>query len=146
MIDEVQDFTNVQVDLVLRTLKHRADFILCGDANQIVHPNFFSWTGVRRYFHGRLDGDAPVAPRHVLGTNYRNAVHVTELANRILRLKHARFGSIDRESNHLVKSVYDLTGLVQELKKLEPEFRRVEEQAEAARREVSRPGYGLGSP
>ncbi len=105
VIDEVQDFTNVQVDLVLRTLKHPGNFILCGDANQIVHPNFFSWTGVRRYFHGRLVGDAPVAPRHVLGTNYRNAVHVTELANRILRLKHARFGSIDRESNHLVKSV-----------------------------------------
>lgn len=112
VIDEVQDFTNVQVDLVLRTLKHPGNFILCGDANQIVHPNFFSWTGVRRYFHGRLDGDAPVAPRHVLGTNYRNAVHVTELANRILRLKHARFGSIDRESNHLVKSVSDRDGSI----------------------------------
>lgn len=112
VIDEVQDFTNVQVDLVLRTLKHPGNFILCGDANQIVHPNFFSWTGVRRYFHGRLDGDAPVSPRHVLGTNYRNAVHVTELANRILRLKHARFGSIDRESNHLVKSVSDRDGSI----------------------------------
>ena len=112
VIDEVQDFTNVQVDLVLRTLKHPGNFILCGDANQIVHPNFFSWTGVRRYFHGRLDGDAPVAPRHVLGTNYRNAVHVTELANRILRLKHARFGSIDRESNHLVKSVSGRDGSI----------------------------------
>ena len=112
VVDEVQDFTNAQVHLVLRTLKHPGNFILCGDANQIVHPNFFSWTGVRRYFHGRLDGDAPVAPRHVLGTNYRNAVHVTELANRILRLKHARFGSVDRESNHLVESVSDRNGAI----------------------------------
>ena len=112
VIDEVQDFTNVQMDLVLRTLKDAGNFILCGDANQIVHPNYFSWTGVRRYFHGRLTGDAPVVPRHVLGTNYRNAVHVTELANRILRLKHARFGSIDRESNHLVKSVSEQTGSI----------------------------------
>ena len=112
VIDEVQDFTNVQMDLVLRTLKEAGNFILCGDANQIVHPNYFSWTGVRRYFHGRLTGDAPVVPRHVLGTNYRNAVDVTELANRILRLKHARFGSIDRESNHLVKSVADRDGSI----------------------------------
>ena len=112
VIDEVQDFTNVQMDLMLRTLKHPGNFILCGDANQIVHPNFFSWTGVRRYFHGRLAGDAPVAPRRVLGTNYRNSVHVTELANRILRLKHVRFGSIDRDSNHLVKSVSDRDGSV----------------------------------
>ena len=112
VIDEVQDFTNVQMDLVLRTLKHPGSFILCGDANQIVHPNYFSWTGVRRYFHDRLTGDAPVAPRHVLGTNYRNARDVTELANRILRLKHARFGSIDRESNHLVKSVFERNGSI----------------------------------
>ncbi|MDE0038700.1 MAG: hypothetical protein OXU77_14280 [Gammaproteobacteria bacterium] len=112
VVDEVQDFTNVQMDLVLRTLKDAGNFILCGDANQIVHPSYFSWTGVRRYFHGRLTGDEPVVPRHVLGTNYRNAAHVTELANRILRLKHARFGSIDRESNHLVKSVSERDGSI----------------------------------
>ena len=104
VIDEVQDFTNVQMDLVLRTLREPQNFILCGDSNQIVHPNFFSWSGLKRHFHGKADGEAPVDLIRVLNTNYRNSKHVTEVANRILRLKHARFRSVDKESNHLVES------------------------------------------
>ena len=112
VIDEVQDFTNVQMDLVLRTLKTPGSFILCGDSNQIVHPNFFSWSGLKRHFHGRSVDGAPTELIRVLSTNYRNSQQVTEVANRILRLKHARFGSIDRESNHLVTSNADQSGAV----------------------------------
>ena len=49
-----------------------------------------------------------LAPRQrieVLRANYRNAVEVTDLANRLLRLKLARFGSIDRESHYLVEAL-----------------------------------------
>ena len=115
VVDEVQDFTNAQLDLVMRSLKDQRRFILCGDANQIVHPNFFSWTGIKRYFygkHGREDVDAPVDLLRILTTNYRNSLQVTETANRILRLKHARFGSVDRESNFLVSSNSDAAGTV----------------------------------
>ena len=136
VVDEVQDFTNVQMDLVLRTLKQPGNFILCGDSNQIVHPSFFSWSGLKRHFftterplplptsqpseflgrhgragirriegfHAKSDGSAPLDLMRVLNTNYRSSKHVTEVANRILRLKHARFRSVDKESNHLAKS------------------------------------------
>ena len=40
IVDEVQDFTNSQLSLILKTLKDPSQFLLCGDANQIVHPNF----------------------------------------------------------------------------------------------------------
>ncbi|MCK5896017.1 MAG: hypothetical protein KAG20_04380, partial [Cocleimonas sp.] len=40
----------------------------------------------------------------------RNSPHVTEIANRVLLLKNARFGSIDKESNYLVKSNGHVTG------------------------------------
>ena len=112
VVDEVQDFTNVQLDLVMRSLKDRRRFILCGDSNQIVHPNFFSWAGLRQYFYGLSGVDQPVNLTRVLNTNYRNSGSVTELANRILRLKRARFGSVDRESNFLVKSRGDKSGAV----------------------------------
>ena len=112
VVDEVQDFTNAQLDLVMRSLKDQRRFILCGDANQIVHPNFFSWTGIKRYFHSREDVDEPVDLLRILTTNYRNSLQVTETANRILRLKHARFGSVDRESNFLVSSNSDAAGTV----------------------------------
>ena len=116
VIDEVQDFTNVQLELILRSLRDSRSFVLCGDANQIVHPNFFSWAGVKSYLYFRQDesgrsgagtASQPESPEkliRVLTTNYRNSHQVTETANRILRLKHARFGSVDRESNFLVTS------------------------------------------
>ena len=38
VVDEVQDITNIQLQLILGSLKNPDDFILCGDSNQIVHP------------------------------------------------------------------------------------------------------------
>jgi len=105
VIDEVQDLTNAQLALVLACLKAPGQFVLCGDSNQIVHPNFFSWAAVRALFWNGLGGEA--AQRQslsVLHANFRNTRAVTELANRLLKVKHARFGSIDRESNFLVES------------------------------------------
>jgi hypothetical protein len=50
VIDEVQDITTVQLALVLKTLRKPGHFLLCGDSNQIVHPNFFSWSQVKSLF------------------------------------------------------------------------------------------------
>ncbi len=49
-VDEVQDLTNVQLSLVLRSLKVPGQFVIAGDANQIVHPNFFSRSKVKSLF------------------------------------------------------------------------------------------------
>jgi AAA domain len=49
VIDEVQDLTAVQLALVLVCLKTPGQFLLCGDSNQIVHPNFFSWAAASRH-------------------------------------------------------------------------------------------------
>lgn len=111
VIDEVQDLTNVQLALVLKTLKQAGQFLLCGDSNQIVHPNFFSWAAVKSLFWR----DASLAEHQslsVLSVNYRNAGEVTQVANDLLKIKHARFGSIDRESNHLVRAASSEAGAV----------------------------------
>ncbi|MDD2880587.1 MAG: AAA family ATPase [Rhodoferax sp.] len=113
VIDEVQDLTNVQLALVLACLKTPGQFLLCGDSNQIVHPNFFSWAAVRTMFWHGLAGEA--AQRQtlsVLQANFRNTRNVTELANTLLKIKQARFGSIDRESNFLVQSTSQTEGAV----------------------------------
>ncbi|MBC7610569.1 MAG: AAA family ATPase [Polaromonas sp.] len=105
VIDEVQDLTPVQLALLLVCLQKPGQFLLCGDSNQIVHPNFFSWAAIRTLFWHGLAGDA--AQRQalsVLQANFRNTRAVTRLANTLLQIKQARFGSIDRESNFLVKS------------------------------------------
>lgn len=104
VVDEVQDLTMTQLALILRGLKTPGQFLLCGDANQIVHPNFFSWARVKSLFH-QNEELAERSVIHVLRSNYRNAVPVTRLANRLIKLKQRRFGSIDRESNFLVEAI-----------------------------------------
>jgi hypothetical protein len=104
MVDEVQDLTTAQLALVLKTLKEPDRFMLCGDSNQIVHPNFFSWSQVKMLFWR----DPQLADRQelrVLTANFRNGPETTGLANTLLKIKHQRFGSIDRESNFLVETV-----------------------------------------
>jgi len=104
VVDEVQDFTNVQLRLVLQVLHQPGDFLLCGDANQIVHPNFFSWSKLKSLFFAERGLAGEGETLRILHANYRNSPLVTAVANRILKLKQARFGSVDRESNHLVES------------------------------------------
>lgn len=109
VIDEVQDFTNIQLYLVLKSLKTPGNFMLCGDSNQIVHPNFFSWTNVKTMFYKH---DITGSNINVLSTNYRNSTDVTAIANKLLLIKNARFGSIDKESNFLVESLKENNGQV----------------------------------
>ena len=103
MVDEVQDITNIQLKCILASLKRKSHFILTGDSNQIVHPNFFSWSKIKSYFHD--SGDSGDKLIKMLRTNYRNSLNVVELSNNLLKIKNARFGSIDRESNYLVDTV-----------------------------------------
>ena len=41
----------------------------------------------------------------MLRANFRNGREATRVANALLKIKHRRFGSIDRESNFLVDAV-----------------------------------------
>lgn len=100
VVDEVQDMTNVQLMLILKSLHNPANFVLCGDSNQIVHPNFFSWAQIKTLFY-KQDIQANII--RILATNYRNTPEVTKIANQLLLIKNVRFGSIDKESTYLVK-------------------------------------------
>ncbi len=111
VIDEVQDLTMVQLALVLKTLRKPGQFLLCGDSNQIVHPNFFSWSQVKSLFWHDPQLAEQQALR-VLTANFRNGSEATRVANTLLKVKHRRFGSIDRESNFLVDAVGGEAGQV----------------------------------
>jgi hypothetical protein len=103
MVDEVQDITNIQLKCILASLKDKQHFVLTGDSNQIVHPNFFSWSKIKTYFYET--GDTKENQIKILHTNYRNSLGVVELSNNLLKIKNSRFGSIDRESNYLINTV-----------------------------------------
>jgi hypothetical protein len=101
----------VQLALVLATLKRPGHFLLCGDSNQIVHPNFFSWSRVKTLFW-RDEALAQRQELKVLRANFRNGREATRVANSLLKIKHRRFGSIDRETNFLVMAVAGEDGIV----------------------------------
>ena len=113
VIDEAQDFTNIQLFLILNSLREKGSFILCGDSNQIVHPNFFSWTNVKSMFYKQDMAERDIK---VLRTNYRNSLEITTIANRLLKVKNARFGSIDKESTYLIEAVGEEKGEIVLLK------------------------------
>lgn len=104
VVDEVQDLTNIQLYLIIKSLRQPQEFILCGDSNQIVHPNFFSWSKVKSLFYRQDDIQTSDELIRILNTNYRNSPQVTDIANKILKIKSQRFGSIDKESHYLVES------------------------------------------
>lgn len=114
VIDEVQDLTLPQLKLILSCVKDPSQFIMCGDSNQIVHPNFFSWANIRRlFYHNHAGKDQEVI--RVLQTNYRNSKLVTDISNKLLLLKQKRFGSTDRESNYLIQSCAESQGAIEVL-------------------------------
>ena len=107
VIDEVQDITNIQLKLILASLKNINNFMLSGDSNQIVHPNFFSWSKIKTLFFNENFNFSLI---RILTTNYRNSKEVTALSNNLLKIKNLRFGSIDKESTYLIDSVSEKKG------------------------------------
>ncbi len=107
VVDEVQDFTNIQLLLMLKSLKKPMNFILCGDANQVVYPNFFSWSHLKSMFYQQEVKGNEI---RILHANYRNSPAISDLANRLLKIKNARFGSLDKESNYLVTTISQTEG------------------------------------
>lgn len=133
VVDEVQDLTNAELALVLATLKDADRFFLCGDANQIVHPNFFSWSKVKSLFY-REERAALAAPVHVLEVNYRSSRAVCDVANLLLKLKNARFGSIDRESTALVRPASESAGRLIGLTKKDAVLRELNQRTKGSAR------------
>lgn len=109
VVDEVQDITNIQLQLILKSIKKAGDFLLCGDSNQVVHPNFFSWSNIKSMFYADETMEVRKLTR-VLQSNFRNSTAVIGLANKLLKIRQKRFGSIDRESNYLMNSQSEQPG------------------------------------
>jgi len=104
-IDEVQDLSPAVLKFILGGLdSHRV--LVAGDAHQLVYPGSFTWGTVRRMLPPGTESSI-----HVLHTNFRNAAAVRALAQRTLRLKHRRFGSVEREHPTLARpdAAADLT-------------------------------------
>jgi len=98
----------------------------------LIHLADFWWEADRHPYPSKktLGERLGLSPRQV--QRYLAELEDAGLVQRIERRAPRHPGKISNK--------YDLSGLVRRLKKLEPEFREVEEEHKARRREVTRPG------
>jgi hypothetical protein len=117
VVDEVQDITNVQLKCILNGIKNesKSNFILSGDSNQVVHPNFFSWSNLKTMLYNNMTFDIKRVTK-ILQSNFRNSKSITDISNIILKIKQKRFGSIDKESTYLMNSLSKESGEILFLK------------------------------
>jgi hypothetical protein len=108
IVDEIQDFTNIQIYFIFKMLKDEKNFIFAGDSNQILYANFFSWTKLKAMLL-KESQDSKVI---ILKENYRNSKQITMLSNQLLEIKQLRFGSIDKESNYLSNTSSNVEGSI----------------------------------
>ncbi|HXK59905.1 MAG TPA: UvrD-helicase domain-containing protein [Acidobacteriota bacterium] len=87
--DEVQDFTDIQLSLIVRLPSYPGNLVLCGDPKQIVNPSGFRWEEVKDLFYDRA---IPVPAVHHLTLNFRCVGSIVLLSNTLLELKQRLLG------------------------------------------------------
>jgi len=75
IVDEVQDLTKMQIELLKRIANEAgAELVLAGDMNQVIYPTAFNWA---EHFE---DG----GPAETLKTNYRCTKPIVDLSHQVL--------------------------------------------------------------
>lgn len=87
--DEVQDFTELHLELAFRLLDWGGTLFCTGDLNQVVNPSGFRWEEVRKQFY-RRKLEIPQLDR--LSTNFRSVGSIVELADALLLLRSRLLG------------------------------------------------------
>lgn len=87
--DEIQDFTDIQLSLLVRLPRHPEMLMLAGDPKQIINPSGFRWEEVRSLFYDR---GLRVPEVHALTLNFRCVGSIVALSNVLLKIKQELLG------------------------------------------------------
>lgn len=101
--DEVQDFTEIQLQLIFKLAKDYNNILFSGDPKQIINPSGFRWEEVKNKFFERGVNIPEVVP---LKLNFRSVGSIVKFANSLLDLKQKLIGI----SNTEYKEEYKFNG------------------------------------
>ena len=93
MVDEVQDYTLVQLLLLSRMCLRPEGLLFAGDVDQSLHSSDFTWQRVRQAVWEAWGGRPPDPV--AIDYNYRNPQPVTNLANTLLEIRSEELGMPD---------------------------------------------------
>jgi len=91
MIDEVQDFTELQLYMLMKFAKSVNNIIFCGDINQNVRPTFFMFERLYNIYYS-LGCKNAKENMYTLTKNYRSCKEIVLLLNKILDEQGLRIG------------------------------------------------------
>ena len=91
MIDEVQDFTELQLYMLMQLARSATNVIYCGDINQNVRPTFFMFERLYNIYYSKGCKNAK-ENMYTLTKNYRSCKEIVVLLNRILDEQGQRIG------------------------------------------------------
>lgn len=91
IVDEVQDYTELQIYLIHKLLKENGRIVFAGDTQQIIHPTIFS--------ERRLMGLYPELAVFNLNENFRCQTNIVELGNCIKGMRNRYIGK--KKGDHI---------------------------------------------
>jgi superfamily I DNA/RNA helicase len=83
--DEVQDFTELQLKLLVSLAATDGNLFFAGDLHQMISPSGFRWGDLKKNFFGRHKHDVPT--EKILKFNFRSVDSLVNLANQVLNLR-----------------------------------------------------------
>lgn len=95
-IDEAQDFTRVELELLAMLVPDPSGWAIAADEMQVVYPSLFRWDRVRDVITGaRARRDEPPirVDLHVIETNHRNPEPILNLGHAVLSWRNTLCGS-----------------------------------------------------
>jgi DNA helicase II / ATP-dependent DNA helicase PcrA len=81
--DEVQDFTEIQLEFLIRLIAKGGQILCAGDINQMISPSGFRWGDLTTRLHAKNQKWT----KENLSTNFRSTGKLVSLAVKILNLK-----------------------------------------------------------
>lgn len=101
VVDEIQDFTEVEIYFMASLIKNPVNILLAGDIHQMINFNSFSFERLRNYYFTKNIRNQEV----ILSKNYRNSKDIVELANFLTDLRKEYIGNLgvkDYKENFIV--------------------------------------------
>lgn len=110
--DEAQDFTKLEIDLILSLSKHseyklslhpedkRIPIAFAGDPNQTINPTGFRWAGTRAIFNKSFEDSLDTYPEldlPELSKNYRSQLGIVKFANTIQSIRYKYFDETSKD-------------------------------------------------
>ncbi|MFK4785525.1 UvrD-helicase domain-containing protein [Fusobacterium sp. MFO224] len=89
VVDEIQDFTEVEIFLLFSLVKNKNNMLVAGDIHQMVAFNAFSFERIRNLYYSK---NIRVS-ESLLSKNYRNSKKIVNLANTLTDIRKEYIGT-----------------------------------------------------